>query len=218
MRVVVFGAGGRVGKALVARIAASEGLALAGTPGRALADDAFDGDVVIDFSSPAGTMALLDRMAGNAVPLVVGTTGFDAAQAQRLRDEGARRPILVAANFTPGFAAFRAALLGLVEALPQARLTLSEIYNAAKKPQPSGTTLGLQADIAALAPERALDLDLRREGEVAGINTLTLALDSAQIALTLNVDSRDAYAAGALEAARGLIGRAPGFYTLTDAN
>jgi len=219
MRVAVLGAGGRVGRALVARISATDGLTLAGTPGRALLAGGLDcGDVAIDFSSPAGTMALLDHLAGNALPVVVGTTGFDAAQMQRLRDEGARRPILVAANFTPGFSAFRSALLGLVQGLPQARLTLSETYNAAKKLQASGTTLGLQADIVAFDPERALDLDLRREGEVAGITTLVLALDSAQITVTLNVDSRDAYAAGALEAAHRLIGCAPGFYTLTDDN
>lgn len=216
MRVVVLGAGGRVGRALLARIEAAPDLTLAGAPDRALPADSLNGDVVIDFSSPAGTMALLDRLADTPLPVVVGTTGFDAAQTQRLRDEGAHRPILVAANFTPGFAAFRSALLGLAQALPRAGLTLSETYNAAKKLQPSGTTLGLQADIAAQAPERALDLDLRREGEVAGITTLTLALDGAQIALTLSVNSRDAYAAGALEAARWLIGRAPGFYTVSD--
>lgn len=216
MRVVVLGAGGRVGQALVARIKAADDLTLAGTPGRALAPESFNGDMVIDFSSPAGTMALLDRLGGTALPVVVGTTGFDAAQTLRLRDEGAHRPILVAANFTPGFAAFRGALLALASALPHAGLTLSETYNAAKKLQPSGTTLGLQADIAAQAPERALDLDLRREGEVAGITTLTLALDGAQIALTLSVNSRDAYAVGALDAARWLIGRAPGFYTVSD--
>lgn len=215
MRVVVSGAGGKVGKALVARIAASEGMVLSGAPGRG-ATGAIEGDVVIDFSSPAGTMALLDRLADDPLPVVVGTTGLDAGQAQRLVAEGARRPILVAANFTPGFAAFRASLLALAQALPQARLTLSETYNAAKSPKPSGTTLGLRADILALDPERALDLDLRREGDAAGITTLGLALDSARIALTLKVDSRDAYAAGALQAARWLIGRPPGHYTPSD--
>ena len=214
MRVVVSGAGGKVGKALVARIAASEEMVLSGTPGRDAV--AIEGDVVIDFSSPAGTMALLDRLAGDPLPVVVGTTGLDAGQAQRLVAEGARRPILVAANFTPGFAAFRASLLALAQALPQARLTLSETYNVAKSPKLSGTTLGLRADILALDPERALDLDLRREGDTAGITTLGLALDSARIALTLNVDSRDAYAAGALQAARWLIGRPPGHYTPSD--
>ncbi|MBR3369446.1 MAG: dihydrodipicolinate reductase [Rhodobacteraceae bacterium] len=219
MRVAVFGAGGRVGKALVARITAADDLTLAGTPGHTLASGSFDAcDVVIDFSSPAGTMALLDHLAGSALPVVVGTTGFDAAQMQRLRDDGARRPILVAANFTPGFGAFHAALLGLVAALPDAGLTLHETYNAAKKSQPSGTTLGLQADIAALDPQRALTFKLHREGEISGITTLVLALDSAQITLTLNVESRDAYAAGALAGARSLIRQAAGFYTLDTVN
>lgn len=222
MRVAVLGASGRVGKALIARIEADEGLVLADALGSGrdappLSEGRFDADVLIDFSQPAGTMALLDRLAGNPLPVVVGTTGFDAAQAARLRAEGAHRPVLVAANFTPGFAAFRNALLGLVQALPHAGLTLSETYNAAKKMHPSGTTLGLQADIATLAPDHALKLDLHREGDVAGVTTLTLALESAQIALTLKVDSRDAYAAGALDAARWLSTRPRGHYTLCDA-
>ncbi|MFC7705433.1 dihydrodipicolinate reductase C-terminal domain-containing protein [Plastorhodobacter daqingensis] len=218
MRVAVLGAGGRVGKALVARIRAAGDLELAGTPGRDLALTPITGDVVVDFSGPTGTMALLDHLSGTDLPVVVGTTGFDPAQMQRLRDEGARRPLFVAANFTPGFGVFRKALLGLAQSLPQARLTLAETYNKAKKRQPSGTTLGLQADISALDPVREVEVALNREGEIAGITAFTLALDSAQITLTLNVDSRDAYAAGALEAARWLRGRAPGFYTDINAN
>lgn len=208
MRVAVQGATGRVGRHLLDRIAAAPDLALAEGPDAA--------EVVIDFSAPAGTMALLDRLAGTPLPLVVGTTGFDPAQAQRLRAEGARRPLLVAANFTPGFQAFRAAARALAGALPNAGLVLAETYNAAKKPVASGTTQGLLADLAPMAAEREIALDIRREGEVAGINTLRLTLDGAEIALSLTVASRDAYAAGALEAARWLIGRKPGFYTASD--
>lgn len=224
MRIAVLGAGGKVGREVCRLIEAAPDLTLAeriGTGaalerGVALSAARLDADVVIDFSAPEATMALLDRLRGLPAALVVGTTGFDAPQAARLRDESMRRPVLVGANFTLGFQEFRAAALALAAALPEATLTLGETYNARKKPAASGTTEGLVSDLRALAPAAAPQLDIRREGDVAGVNDLTLDLGASRIEIRLTVNDRAAYAAGAIAGARWLMRRPVGFWQPSD--
>jgi 4-hydroxy-tetrahydrodipicolinate reductase len=221
MRVSVLGAGGKVGREVLAQIAASPDLALQGQlSGRdhvGLGALTASADVLIDFSAPITTMALLDALAdADGVPIVVGTTGFTAEQAERLAAEGLRRPILIGANFTLGFEPFRRAAAALAQALPQAGLTVCETYNAAKKPLASGTTQGLVSDLAKLAEKREVATEIHRIGDVAGINTIRFDLGVAEIELTLTVASRAAYAAGALAAARWLMGQPKGAYTPAD--
>ncbi|MFP1642979.1 dihydrodipicolinate reductase C-terminal domain-containing protein [Pontitalea aquivivens] len=218
MRVAVLGAGGKVGREVVAQVGAGTDLTLAeaisGRDGAALAAAGFAADVLVDFSTPVAVMDLLDRLAGNPLPLVIGTTGFAPDQAARLRAEGARRPILIGANFTLGFEAFRRAGMMLAATLPGAGLTVAETYNAQKKPAASGTTQGLVADLS--ADGRAVGTEIHRIGDTPGINTLRFDLGVAEISLTLTVASRAAYAAGALAAARWLVGQPNGAYAPAD--
>lgn len=219
MRVAVLGAGGKVGREVVAMIEAASDLALdeaiGGRDGAALAAAKLDAEMLVDFSTPAAVMALLERLdPSHSLALVIGTTGFSEAQSTRLRAEAAHRPVLVGANFAHGFGPFRAALMALAVALPQARLTLSETYNAAKKPQPSGTTQGLLADLATM--DRVAKVGIHRIGDTPGITELRCDLGVSEITLRIAVAGRAAYAAGALAAARWLRGRLAGFYTPSD--
>ena len=218
LRINVLGAGGKVGREVLAQIAADARFALAeaigGRDGAALAAARLSGDVLVDFSTPAAVMALLDRLDGNPLALVIGTTGFSPEQMTRLCAESARRPLLIGANFTLGFEVFRSACLALAAALPEAELTVAETYNAAKKPAASGTTQGLVGELA--TPQRAVATEINRIGDTPGITTLRLGLGVADISLSLAVHSRAAYAAGALAAARWLAGRASGLYRPAD--
>jgi len=218
MRVAVLGAGGKVGREVLAQIGLADDLALAeiisGKDGAELAAARLDADVLIDFSAPDAVMNLLDRLPGNPLPLVIGTTGFSAAQSARLQAEGRSRPILIGANFTLGFEAFRRAGHMLASALPDAALTVAETYNAQKKPEASGTTKALVADLSETG--RSVATEIHRLGDTPGITVLRFDLGVAEISLTLSVASRAAYAAGALAAARWLVGRPNGAYAPSD--
>lgn len=217
-RISVFGATGRVGTAVLDSISGADDLTLAeaisgsGDSGCVALENAglVGADVIVDFSTPTAVMALLDRLAGNPVALVVGTTGFDPAQVERLNGEAAHRPLLVGANFTKGFEAFATAGLDLARALRSAALTVGEVYNARKKPVASGTTLRLCRELG--EDGRDVATEIARIGDTPGLNTIELDYGVATIKLSLNVRSRVAYAAGALDAARWLISRPNGLY------
>lgn len=222
MRVTVLGSTGRVGSALhacidrAADLSLAEALSSTGGGGSVCLSKAqlIDTDVIVDFSSLAGTMALLDRLKTSNVQLVVGTTGFSGEQTKVLMREGQRRPILVSANFTKGFEVFAQCSERLVRTLSDARVTVGEVYNARKKLAPSGTTKRL----CELLTDSGRDIETKigRVGETPGINTVTLDYGVAEIEITLTVRNREAYAEGALDAARWLSDRPTGFYTLND--
>lgn len=128
IRTIVIGAAGRMGQLLVRQVLASPDLELAGAteiPGSpALGKDAGmlaglapcgvsvtealeplldQADAVIDFSSPAGTMAAAPLVTGRGLTMVIGTTGLDAAdraELARIADAGAR--LVVAPNMSVG--------------------------------------------------------------------------------------------------------------------
>lgn len=234
-RITVVGATGKVGQEVIALLDSSPSDEVAGaivseqsdSLGKTIGEvsvcvpakstNLLGGDVVIDFSTPAGSMNLLDELAGSDMPVVIATTGFNAEQTDRLRAEGTRRPILIGANFTFGFEAFANAALSLAANIPEAEITVGEIYNAKKKPAASGTTQRLCADIRNVFGDgKQIHQDIQRIGDTAGVNTVSLDLGFANIELKLTVNSRQAYAAGSIQAASWLLSKPNGVYAPSD--
>lgn len=177
-------------------------------------------DVIIDFSTAESTMELLNIISDCPIPLVVGTTGFSEQNQHMLNEEGNKRPCLVGANFTLGFEAFLSSALTMLNSLPESQVTVAEVYNQHKKPVASGTTQRLVNTFLTVVDgngnEREINQDIQRIGDTAGVNTVRLELGFATYEMTLTVHSRQAYAAGALKAARWLIDQPYGSYVPKD--
>jgi 4-hydroxy-tetrahydrodipicolinate reductase len=182
IRMGVIGCGGRMGRMLIAEIAAGEGCALSGgtaTPGSAtvgsdLGELAGIGrlgvaagnapgelmrasDVVIEFSTAAATASHAPLAAELGKPLVIGTTGLSAVETQSIHDAAKRIPIVWAANTSLGINL----LLGLVEQVaarlgPDWDIEIMEMHHKGKADAPSGTALALGR---AAAGARGVSLD-----------------------------------------------------------
>lgn len=242
MRIGIIGASGRVGTRLIEAILASPGLELAAalvSPASPLIGKPVAGaleyrpaertirshcDVMIDFSTPAASLAFQDLLGDKPLPVVIGTTGFTAADEAALTAHAATRPLLVSANFAHGFEAFKQAALGFASTMPGAEPQVVETYHARKKAEPSGTSKMLASEIAAVrslamgfaAPETPIAVN--REGDTVGINEVRFNLGSAEAAFHFTVHTLAAYAEGAIAAAQWLVTRAPppGRYSLAD--
>ena len=182
MKLVIAGAGGRMGRTLIEMALASADLELAaaveapGSPvigkdagelvGRScgvkiastFAGAVAKGDCLIDFTRPEGTLAYLEQCLKNGVRMVIGTTGFSAQQDERIAVAAAKIAIVKAPNMSAGVnVAFK-----LVET---AARTLGDAYDVEileahhrhKIDAPSGTALKFGDVIA-----RVLDRDLAR--------------------------------------------------------
>ncbi|RYC23128.1 dihydrodipicolinate reductase C-terminal domain-containing protein [Ciceribacter ferrooxidans] len=243
MRVGILGASGRVGTRLVELVLANPGLQLAAafvSPVSRLCGTAVAGgsieyrpadgamnshcDVVIDFSTPAASLAFQEQVGEKPIPMVIGTTGFSVEESEALARYAAYRPMLVSANFARSFEAFRLGAVDFMRRMAAAEPSVAEIYHARKKSEPSGTSRLLASELHATrsqvmgfaAPEPPIAV--HREGDTVGVNEVRFDLGSANVTFTYRVHTLAAYAEGALAAAEWLISepRANGRYTLAD--
>ncbi len=173
-RVVVHGAAGRMGRAVVAALDAGgvdarlvaaverDGDAAIGRDAGELAGVATLGvkvaaslaaalaaaDVVIDFSSPAATPAVARACAARRVALVVGTTGLDADATSALAEAARAIPTVVAANFSIGVAVLAHLVARAATLLPGWDAEIVEMHHRAKRDAPSGTALRIARAVA----------------------------------------------------------------------
>lgn len=182
MDVVVAGAAGRMGRALVRAIAASGGklrlggateppgsphlgrdageLAGVGPLGVATVDDPLPLIVgargVFDFTAPAASVALAGLCAQARIVHVIGTTGFSGADEAAIRAAARHATIIQSGNFSLGVNVLAAAARKVAKALPVSfDIEVVEMHHRAKVDAPSGTALLLAR---AAAEGRGLDL------------------------------------------------------------
>jgi 4-hydroxy-tetrahydrodipicolinate reductase len=260
-RIGVVGCSGRMGQMIVREIAAAAGAtlgaatelaqspaighdagALAGTGNTGIVVSAdtnalFEADVIIDFTSADTTAALAPRAAERGIPLVIGTTGLAASQAQLVREAADRIPIVWAPNMSVGvnvlfkLAAEAARLLG-----PQYSLEIIESHHRHKKDAPSGTALRLAELLAeatadqgplaerlrhgreglAVRQDNEIGVHAIRGGDIAGEHTVMYCGDGERLELTIRASSRQTYAHGAVRAALWVIGQEPAVYDMHD--
>ncbi len=208
--------------------------------GVTLRDDpklAFAGaDVVIDFSLPESTLQNLAVAADTGVAYVTGTTGFDVEGLVQLRAFSDRVPVCHAPNFSLAVNVLAwlvreaAAKLG-----PDFDAELVEMHHSAKRDAPSGTALRLAEAVAEgrqqkladhLLLERAGDVGARaagtigvqtlRGGDNPGEHTVLFVGRGERIELAHRAATREHFAAGAVRAAKWLVGRSPGLYPIED--
>lgn len=190
-------------------------------------------EVVIDFSSAAALPGLLTRAARAKVAVVSGTTRLDAACEQRL-DEAARVvPVLWAPNTSVGVQVLADLLRQAVERLgPGFDVEIVETHHKAKIDAPSGTADRLRQAAEEgregmravhgregnVGPRQAEEIGVHavRGGDVIGDHTVHLLGPGERLELTHRATNRDLFARGALRAARFLVGKAPGRYTMAD--
>ncbi len=181
-RMGVVGCGGRMGRMLVAEIAATEGCTVAGGSeatgssyvnqdigelagigrigipvGEAVDKLIRDSDVVLEFTSPAATAEHAALAAGLGKAMVIGTTGLSPQQGDAIRQAARDIPIVWAPNMSLGINV----LLSVVEEAarrlgPDWDIEILEMHHRAKVDAPSGTALAL-GRAAAAGREVALD-------------------------------------------------------------
>jgi 4-hydroxy-tetrahydrodipicolinate reductase len=193
-------------------------------------------DVVIDFSHADATADVCSACVGAVKPLVTGTTGRSSEQEHLVADAARTIPIIAAPNFSVGVNALfwltrkAAELLG-----PEFDLEIFEAHHRLKKDAPSGTAkrlaeilceargLSYDADVVhgrkGLVGERSaneIGMHAIRGGDVVGDHTVIFSGRGERVELSHKASSRETFAAGALRAARWIIGKPPGSYSMED--
>jgi len=261
MKIAVLGAAGRMGQTLTRVIAETPGCVVAGgieakgSPaigrdmgemagleplGIAITDEplpVFAGvDGVLDFTTPASTVAFVALSAQARLVHVIGTTGFSPAEEAKIEAAARHATIIKAGNMSQGVNLLALLTARVAEALgPEFDIEILEMHHRHKRDAPSGTSLMLgeaaaQGRAVSLAergvrvrdgdtgPRREGDIGFAalRGGDVVGEHRVIFAGPGERIELAHIATDRGIFARGAVKAALWGRGKSPGLYSMKD--
>ncbi|MFQ5850788.1 MAG: 4-hydroxy-tetrahydrodipicolinate reductase [Candidatus Binatia bacterium] len=191
---------------------------------------------VIDFTTPAASLAYLRVAAKRGIPIVVGTTGFTRGQLNQVNRLGRRTKALVSPNMSVGVNL----LLGLLGRVAQVLgeeydVEIVEVHHRFKRDAPSGTALAmgravaqaLKRDLESVGvsgrrgvigerKKKEIGLMALRAGDIVGEHTVMFGGLGERIEFIHRAHSRETFARGAIRAAQWLVKQKKGLYSMQD--
>jgi 4-hydroxy-tetrahydrodipicolinate reductase len=173
-------------------------------------------EVAIDFSQ-ADSIDEIGRAASqHGKSLVIGTTGHSQQQRKTIEGTAHSVPIVLTSNFSVGVNVLfwltqKAAKLLGSDFNPE----IVETHHKMKKDAPSGTAKTL-AELLKAVRKSEIPIQSIREGDVVGEHTVIFSGLAEHVELTHHAASRDIFALGALRAAKWIINKPPGLYSMQD--
>jgi len=261
VKIGIVGAAGRMGRALIQACHEAPGTELAAAFARAGSDalgrDAGDlaglgplgipvaeaglvaqggFDVLIDFTLPEATVAHVAACRKAGIPMVIGTTGLDAAQRQAVSDAAGDIAIVHAPNMSVGvnlcFKLLETAARVLGE---EADIEIIEAHHRHKVDAPSGTALRMGEVVAGVLGRdlkecavygrqgrsgprdaKTIGFETIRAGDIVGDHTVMFAAAGERVEITHKASNRMTFAGGAVRAALWLVGKNKGLYDMQD--
>src|SRR6266571_4589077 len=220
VRVLLVGAAGRMGKTVVDLAEADPKIDIVAQcdVGDPIEPAMKNCDVAIDFSHRDAVSEICRTALNLRKSLVIGTTGHSQEQRRTIEKTAESLPIVFASNFSVGVNVLfwlsrkAAELLG-----PDFSPEIIETHHKMKKDAPSGTAKTLAEVLkAARKTKDEILIQSIREGDVVGEHTVTFSGVSERLELTHRAGSREIFARGALRAAKWIMGKPAGLYTMQD--
>jgi 4-hydroxy-tetrahydrodipicolinate reductase len=235
LRVLLLGAKGRMGQAIEAAAKKADTQIIAGLDlGDDMTKEIGGCDVVIDFSNPSATDALSRACRDAKKPAVIGTTGHSEKERKLITEMAKSVSVVFSPNYSVGVNALFWLTRKAAEMLGEDfDLEITEIHHRLKKDAPSGTAKKLaeilcevrrldynenvthgREGLTGERPAREIAIHSIRGGDVVGDHTVTFAGAGERLELTHKASSRETFALGALRAARWIVGKPAGLYSM----
>jgi 4-hydroxy-tetrahydrodipicolinate reductase len=261
IKAIVAGAAGRMGGRIIHMLEGAQDIVLAaafekaghpavgkdvgelvGLPGKnikiagSLAEVLPAGDVLIDFTHPEISLEHLKQAASAGKAVVIGTTGFSAAQVDEIKGLAKSARVVLAPNMSVGVNLMFKVVADIAKILSSGYdVEIVEAHHRLKKDAPSGTAMKL-AQVIAGALERDLDqvgvyerkgmigqrtdaeigIQTVRAGDIVGEHTVMFGGIGERLEIIHRAHNRDNFARGAVRAATWIVGQTPGLYDMQD--
>lgn len=197
--------------------------------------DKLDADVLIDFTTADAAMKNIKAAVEKGVPVVVGTTGFNEEQKKQIEEYCQNIPAVISPNFSVGVNVFWKIIEYATKFLGDYDydIEILEKHHKFKKDAPSGTAIKIAEVASDILKEQGKDRRIvyersgerkddeitvlaLRGGDVAGEHTVHYLGMGEKIEITHAAGSRQAFAGGAITAARWVVNKSPGLYSMND--
>lgn len=188
-------------------------------------------DVIIDFSTPEGSLNILKYAKKSNIPVVIATTGFTEEQQKEILDYSKDLPIFQSSNMSFEINLMCDIVSKLAKQLTNSDIEIVEVHHRNKVDAPSGTALMLANSInedsdreyvydrhskKQKRTDREIGISSIRGGTEVGKHTVYFFGDNESFEITHTVNSRSIFAKGAIKAAEYLINKPNGFYNMKD--
>ena len=192
--------------------------------------------VVIDFSLPTVSLALLEKALEMKTPMLIGTTGFSEGQLETIKQASLKLPLLLAPNTSIGVNVTLSLIAKAAAMLDQqANIEIIEAHHKHKIDAPSGTALKMaeviceatNTDLRQRAvyqrhqskverAENEIGFSVIRAGEIIGEHKVMFVLNNETISIEHKAQTRECFAEGAVKAAIWLAKQENGLYSMQD--
>ncbi len=180
-------------------------------------------DVIIDFTRPVSSLLLLEACANSRkkIAVVCGTTGFSAAEMEKISEYANMIPIFYSANMSLGVSILsdiaRTAIAAFHRNCVDVDVSILEKHHKMKADKPSGTAKMLKSDILATNMVEKIEVASLRYGKIAGDHDVIISTNTEVLTLSHHVMNRGVFANGAITAAEYILKQIPGkIYNMSD--
>lgn len=190
-------------------------------------------NVLLDFTHESALDKVLNLAIDKNLPLVIGTTGYNGAQMEMIQRASKRIPILHATNMSLGMNLLFALVEKTAASLKdKVDIEVIESHHNRKKDAPSGSAVTIVKSIEkGLGEERKhqygrqgecprekgeIGIHAIRGGNIVGYHEANFINELESIKIAHEAYDRKVFAQGALEAAKFIIGKEPGLYSMKD--
>ncbi|MDC0430104.1 4-hydroxy-tetrahydrodipicolinate reductase [Candidatus Thioglobus sp.] len=238
IKIAVTGASGRMGQSIIQSIEQSDKTTIGVTldKGDDLNSVIDQFDVLVDFTRPEATLDYLAVCIATGKSMVIGTTGFDDAGLQMIKDAGTKIPIVFAPNMSVGVNLSLKLLEMAAKVIgEESDIEIVEAHHRHKVDAPSGTALkmgevvanALGRDLSKCAvygregiekprDRQTIGFSTIRGGDVVGEHTVSFFMEGERVEITHKASSRMTFANGAIRASAWLQGKPAGLYSMQD--
>jgi 4-hydroxy-tetrahydrodipicolinate reductase len=190
-------------------------------------------DVIIDFSVPVASMAILEFAKEKHIPIVIATTGFSKEEQEKINEYSKDLPIFQSSNMSYEINLMAKLVASLAQKLPDSDIEIVETHHNRKIDSPSGTALILANSINEACDnyyeyeynrhskrekrsKNEIGIHSLRGGTEAGKHTVIFFGNNESLEITHNVTSRSVFANGAIKAAEFVVHKDNGMYSMND--
>lgn len=246
MKIILYGCNGKMGKYISKVVNKSENIEIVAGVDRNNCENAdfpiftslnkinLNADVLIDFSHPSALEGILEYCTKKEIPSVICTTGFSNSQIDKIKEHSKKIAIFYSQNMSLGINL-------LINLTKKATKFLGEDFNIEiiekhhnqKIDAPSGTALMITNEISKCLPEKPqyifdrsklntkrtkneIGIHSVRAGSICGDHEVIFAGENEIVTISHHAQSRNVFAEGALKAAKFLMLKSPGLYTMQD--
>jgi len=201
-----------------------------------LGEDVPVAELLVDFTSPEGTMSALSFCTRRRIAMITGTTGQSENNINAMKDASKTIPLLFSPNMSLGITVLAHMLPHIVDSIGEnCEIEVIEKHHRSKKDSPSGTAVRLFQAMSSSSrggnrfnlrygrsegvSERQSDdvfVHSIRAGDIVGEHVVLFALRGERIEIKHVAESRDCFAHGTIAAIKYLLDKKAGWYSMED--